>query len=88
MIQNNMIKKDKIGENISLSNSIKQIKIQFSLVQSLQSNNKEKREIKENAYAQFTVKKRGRMTKDQKILKSKRKRNFHDKFSNDNIKKK
>ena len=88
MRQNNIIRSEKINEDTSLSNTIKQIQIQLPLVKSLQFNMIEKREIKENTYIKFLIKKRGRMNKGHKILKSEEKRNIHDKFKNDNIKRK
>ena len=88
MRQNNIIRSEKINEDTSLSNTIKQIQIQLPLVKSLQFNIIEKREIKENTYIKFLIKKRGRMNKGHKILKSEEKENINDKFKNDNIKRK
>ena len=88
MRQNNIIRNEKINEDTSLPNTIKQIQTQLPLVKSLQFNKIEKREIKENTYIKFLIKKRGRMNKGHKILKSEEKRNIHDKFKNDNIKRK
>ena len=88
MRQNNIIRSEKINEDTSLSNAIKQIQIQLPLVKSLQFNMIEKREIKENTYIKFIITERGRINKGHKILKSEGKRNIHDKFKNDNIKRK
>ena len=81
-----MIRKDKIENNISLQNAIKEN--QLPLKKSLQSNKIEISKIKENDKFPFKIKKRGRINKGDKILKSEGKINIHDKFSNDNIKRK
>ena len=89
MSKNNMIRTEKINEETILPNKIEQIQFQLPLFQSLQTNqtNKtEKNKLKEKTNFHFIIKKRGRRIKYHKIFKSEEKRNVHDKFSNDNIK--
>ena len=89
MSKNNMIRTETINEETILPNKIEQIQFQLPLFQSLQTNqtNKtEKNKLKEKTNFHFIIKKRGRRIKYHKIFKSEEKRNVHDKFSNDNIK--
>ena len=89
MSNNNIIRKEIIDKEPILPNTIKQIQFQLPFFQSLQTNqtNKtEKNKLKEKTNFHFIINKKGRRTKCHKIFKSEEKRNVHDKFSNDNIK--
>ena len=79
-----MLKKEKIDEESSQGNTIKQI--QLSLLHPLLTNKFGKNKSKDNTNIKFTIKKRGRRNKFHKILKTEEKRDVHDKFGNDNIK--
>ena len=79
-----MLRKEKIDEESSQTNTNKQI--QLTLFEPLKSKKKETNKIKENVNYKFIIKKRGRKNKFNKILNTEEKSNVHDKFSNDNIK--
>ena len=79
-----MLRKEKIDEESSQTNANKQI--QLTLFEPLKSKKKETNKIKENVNYKFIIKKRGRKNKFNKILNTEEKSNVHDKFSNDNIK--
>ena len=79
-----MLRKEKIEEESSQANTNKQI--QLTLFEPLKSKKKVKNKIKENFNYKFIIKKRGRKNKFNKILNIEEKSNVHDKFSNDNIK--
>ena len=87
MSENNMIRTEKKDEETTLPDTIKQIQFQLPLFQSFQTNKIEKNKLKEKEICfHFLIKKKGRRNKSHKILKSEEKRKIHDKFSNDNIK--
>ena len=88
MKQNNIIRKENIDANTFLINRINPIPIQLPFRQSLKSDKTEKEIIKGNTNFQFIIRKRGRKNKSIIILKSEGKKDIHDKFSNDNIKRK
>ena len=88
MKQNNIIRKENIDANTFLINRINPIPIQLPFIQSLKSDKTEKEIIKGNTNFQFIIRKRGRKNKSIIILKSEGKKDIHDKFSNDNIKRK
>ena len=79
-----MLRKEKIDEESSQTNKNKQI--QLTLFEPLKSKKKVTNKIKENVNYKFIIKKRGRKNKFNKILNIEEKSNVHDKFSNDNIK--
>ena len=79
-----MLRKEKIEEESSQTNTNKQI--QLTLFEPLKSKKKVTNKIKENVNYKFIIKKRGRKNKFNKILNTEEKSNVHDKFSNDNIK--
>ena len=79
-----MLRKEKIDEESSQTNTNKQI--QLTLFEPLKSKKKVTNKIKENVNYKFIIKKRGRKNKFNKILNTEEKSNVHDKFSNDNIK--
>ena len=88
MKQNNIIRKENIDANTFLPNRINPISIQLPFRQPLKSGKTEKEIIKGNTNFQFIIRKRGRKNKSIIILKSEGKKDIHDKFSNDNIKRK
>ena len=88
MKQNNIVRKENIDANTFLINRINPIPIQLPFRQSLKSDKTEKEIIKGNTNFQFIIRKRGRKNKSIIILKSEGKKDIHDKFSNDNIKRK
>ena len=79
-----MLRKEKIDEESSQTNKNKQI--QLTLFEPLKSKKKVTNKIKENVNYKFIIKKRGRKNKSNKFLNTEEKSNVHDKFSNDNIK--
>ena len=81
-----MLRKEKIEEESSQTNTNKQI--QLTLFEPLKSKKKVTNKIKENVNYKFIIKKRGRKNKFNKILNTEEKSNVHNKFSNDNIKRK
>ena len=88
MRQNNIIRKENIYVNTFVPNRINPIPIQLPFRQPLKSDKTEKEIIKGNTNFQFIIRKRGRKNKSIIILKSEGKKDIHDKFSNDNIKRK
>ena len=88
MKQSNIIRKENIDANTFLPNRINPISIQLPFRQPLKSDKTEKEIIKGNTNFQFIIRKRGRKNKSIIILKSEGKKDIHDKFSNDNIKRK
>ena len=79
-----MLREENIDQESSQTNTIKQI--QQPLLYPLQSNKRGTNKIKEISNFKFTIRKRGRLKKCHEFIKMEEKKNVHNKFSNDNIK--
>ena len=79
-----MLREENIDQESSQTNTIKQI--QQPLLYPLQSNKRGTNQIKEISNFKFTIRKRGRLKKCHEFIKMEEKKNVHNKFSNDNIK--